>query len=185
MQVVVTVAHGYGCLTSISSYFKLFELCKTAADEGKAILQQSDGGAKRNVVVRCYPFLEETSEREDFERTASANASDANGLIRKCLAVLGVEKLLGEGTFPLTTSVAQMGHCSRKIWFCTFSSGESLVQVSDVFLHCNDTLWNAFEQRKLRFFAKIVINRVFFGVSLVGAWVLRKSNVALQKTRQK
>ena len=115
LQVVVTVAHGYGCLTGISSYIQLFELCKTAADGGKAILQQSDGGAKWNVLVRCYRFLEETPEREDFGRTANANASDASGLIRKCVAVLGVEKLHGEGTFPLTRSVAQMGHSSRKI----------------------------------------------------------------------
>ena len=98
LQVVVTVARSYGCLTGISSYFLLFELWKTAADGGKAILQQSDGWVKGSAVARCFPFLEETSERNDFWWTASASADDVNGPNCKFPAGLGVEKLRGEGT---------------------------------------------------------------------------------------
>ena len=96
LQVVVTVARGYGCLPGIPCYFQLFELCKTAADEGKAILHQSDEGTKWSAMVRCFPFLEETSERGEFWWTASSSADGANGLNRKSLAGQGVEKLRGE-----------------------------------------------------------------------------------------
>ena len=77
--------------------------------------RKSDRGTKWSVVVRCFPFLEETSERDDFWWTASASADDVNGLNRKSLAGRGVEKLRGEGTSLWTRSVAQMGHGSRKI----------------------------------------------------------------------
>ena len=66
LQVVVTVPCSYGCLTGVSSYFQLFELCKRAADGRNAILHQSDGVAKWSTMVRCFPFLEETSERDEI-----------------------------------------------------------------------------------------------------------------------
>ena len=112
---MVAAARGYGCLTGISSLFQLFELCKTAAVGGKTILQQSDGGAKWSVVVRCFPFLEGMSERGDFRLTASENADNANGPNCMFLAGLDVEKLRGEGTFLLTRSVAQKSLSSRKV----------------------------------------------------------------------
>ena len=46
LQVVVTVASGYGFLTGFYSFFYLFETCKTAGDEWEAILHRSDGRAK-------------------------------------------------------------------------------------------------------------------------------------------
>ena len=53
---------------------------------------------ERSAVARCFPFLEETSERNDFWWTASASADDVNGPNCKFPAGLGVEKLRGEGT---------------------------------------------------------------------------------------
>ena len=46
---------------------------------------------------------------------ASASADGANGSNRKSLAGLDVDKLRGEGTSPLTKSIAQMGQDSRKL----------------------------------------------------------------------
>ena len=101
-----------------------------------------------SVMVRCFPFLEYTFERDDVWWTASTSTDGANGPNRKCLAGLGVEKLRGECTPLWFRSVAQMGHGARKFCNCTFFHGESLVQVSDNFLQCKDTLLNAFERRK-------------------------------------
>ena len=98
LQVVATVPRGYVCLTGVSSYFQLFELCKTGADGGKSILHQSEGGTKWSAMVRCFPFLEETFERDEFLGTASTSTDGANGLNRKSSAGLDVEKLRGEGT---------------------------------------------------------------------------------------
>ena len=55
-------------------------------------------GANWNAMVRCFPFLEETSERDEIGWTASARADGANGLNGKSLAGLDVDKLRGEGT---------------------------------------------------------------------------------------
>ena len=53
---------------------------------------------KWSAMVPCSPILEETSEREEFWWTASRNTDGANGLDRKSLAGLDVEKLRGEDT---------------------------------------------------------------------------------------
>ena len=127
MQVMVTVARRCGCLTGICNFFQLFEPCKTGGWE--TILHQSDGKAEWSATVRCSPFLEETSERGEFLWTASVNADGANGL--------GVEKLRGESTSPLTKSVAQMGHGSRKYSICTFFVGTFWCRSMTVF--CNVT----------------------------------------------
>ena len=114
LQVVAPAAHGNGYLTGVSSYFQLFELCKAAVDGGEAILHQSEGSTKWKAVVRCFPFLEETSEKDDFRWTASTSADGANGLNCKSLVGLGVEQLRGEGTpHTWTRSLTQMGHGPR------------------------------------------------------------------------
>ena len=105
---------GYGCLTGVSSYFQLFELCKTGADGGTSILHQSEGGTKWSAMVRCFPFLEETSERDEHWWTAITSTDGANGSNRKSLAGLNVEKLRGESTPLWTRSVAQMDHVLQK-----------------------------------------------------------------------
>ena len=69
---------------------------------------------KWSVAVRCFPFLEEVSERDDFWWTVSTSADGANGLNRKSLAGLGVEKFRGKGTSPWSRSFAQMGQGSQK-----------------------------------------------------------------------
>ena len=66
LHVMVIVARRYGCLTGVSSYFQLFEPYKTVADGGNAILHQRDGGTKWSAMIRCFPFLEETSERDEI-----------------------------------------------------------------------------------------------------------------------
>ena len=98
LQVIVTVERGYRCLTGVSSYFQLFELCKTATDGENAIVHQSNGGTKWSASVRCFPFLEETSERDESWWTASASADGANAPYRQSLDCLDVKKLRGEGT---------------------------------------------------------------------------------------
>ena len=110
LQVVAAVARGYGCLTGVYSYFQLFELCKTGADGGMSLLHQSEEGTKWSAISRCFPFLEETSERDQFWWTTSTSTDGANGLNCKSLAGLDVEKLRGEGTLLWTRNVAQMGH---------------------------------------------------------------------------
>ena len=112
---MATVARGYGCLTGVSGYFQLFELCKKGTAGEKSILHQSEGDTKWSVLVRCCPFLVETSARGEFWRTASTTPDEANGPNRKSLNGLDVEKLRGEGTPPWTRCVAQTGHGSRKI----------------------------------------------------------------------
>ena len=64
--------------------------------------------------MECCGSLFPVSQGDDFWWTASAIADGANGPNRKSPAGLGVEKMRGEGTFPLTRNVAQMGHGSRK-----------------------------------------------------------------------
>ena len=66
--------------------------------------------------------------------TTSASADGTKDPNCKSLSDLGVEKL----------RVAQLGRGSQKFCICTFFRGESLVQVSGIFLRCYDTLWNAF-----------------------------------------
>ena len=86
---MVTVARRSGCLTYIFSYFQLFEPCKRVTGGWEAILHQSHGRAKWSVTAPCSPFLEETSERDEFWRPASANAEGPNGPNRKSLAGCG------------------------------------------------------------------------------------------------
>ena len=107
---MATVARGYGWLTSFSSLFQLFELCKTGTDGGKSILHPSDGEVKLSDMVRRYPFLVETSVRGEIWWTASTTLDKTNGPNRKPLTGLDVEKLRGEGTPPWTRCVVQMGH---------------------------------------------------------------------------
>ena len=75
----------------------------------------------------------------------SASADGANGPNRMSLAGLEAP--------PLTRSIAQMGHDSQN---CTFY-GELMMHVSNAFVRCNDTLWNAYERRQQRFSAKTAI----------------------------
>ena len=110
LQVMATVARGYGCLTGVSSLFQLFELCKTGTDGGKSIRHSSDGEVKMGDMVRRYPFLVETSVRGEIWWTASTTPDETNGPNRKSLSGLDVEKLRGEGTPPWTRCVVQMGH---------------------------------------------------------------------------
>ena len=62
-----------------------------------------------------FPSRKETSERAEFWWTASTSIDGANGLNRKSLAGLDVEKLRGEGTHLWTRSVVQMSHGSQKV----------------------------------------------------------------------
>ena len=110
LQVMATVARGYGWLIELSSLFQLFELCKTGTDGGKSILHPSDGEVKLSAMVRRYPFLVETSVRSEVWWTASTTPDETNGPNRKSLTGLDVEKLCGEGTPPWTRCVVQMGH---------------------------------------------------------------------------
>ena len=86
LQDMAPVARGYVCSTGFSSFFQLFELCKTDTDGGKSILHSSD------------------------RWTASTTPDKTNGLNRKSLTGLDVVKLRGEGTPPWTRCVVQMGH---------------------------------------------------------------------------
>ena len=104
---------------------------------------------QRSGPLGCFPFLEETSERDDVQWTASASADDANGLNCVSLAGLCVKKKRDEDASPL--------HLLYREW---------MVQVINTFLQCNDTLWNAFEGRN-RFSAKLAIFRVFWCVPLL------------------
>ena len=110
LQVMATVARGYGCSTGFSSFFQLFELCKTDTDGGKSILHSSDREVKMGAMVRHNPFLVETSVRGETWWTASTTPDKTNGLNRKSLTGLDVVKLRGEGTPPWTRCVVQMGH---------------------------------------------------------------------------
>ena len=112
LQVMATVARDYGCLTGFCSLFQLFELCKTGTDGGKSILHPSDGEVKLSAMVRRYPFLVETSVRDEIWWTTSTTPDKTNGLNRKSLTGLDVEKLRGKGTPPLTRCVVQIGHGS-------------------------------------------------------------------------
>ena len=49
-------------------------------------------------MVRCFPFLDETSESDVFLWTASTSTDGANGPNSKSLAGMDVEKLRGECT---------------------------------------------------------------------------------------
>ena len=99
LQVMAAVARGYGCLTSVSSYFQFFEPCMTGTAGGKSILHQSEGESKKSVWVRRLPFLVETSARGGFLWTVSTAPDEADGSNRKSLTGLD-EKLRGEGTPP-------------------------------------------------------------------------------------
>ena len=114
LQVMATVARGYGCLTGFCSLFQLFELCKTGTDGGKSILHPGDGEVKLSAMVHRYPFLVETSVRGEIWWTASTTPDETNGPNHKSLTGLDVEKLLGEGTPPWTRCVVQMVHGSLK-----------------------------------------------------------------------
>ena len=173
LQVVVTVVRRCGCLTGFCSYFQLFEPCKTVA-RWKALLHQSDEGVKWGVAVRFFSFLEETSGRDGFSWTASASVDSANDLNHMSAPCLDVEELRGEGMSPLARSVAQMCHGLRKFWICTFLVGNCWCRSVTVFLQCNDTLWNAFVQRKQIFLKKLQFFE-FFGVFL---WLERECSVS-------
>ena len=109
---------------------------------------RAKGGTKWSAMVRCFPFLEETSERDEFWWTASTSTDGANGLNCKCLAGLDVEKLSGEGTPPVGQKCRSDGSWFAKILKLHLFCGELLVQVSETFLQRKPTLWNAFERRK-------------------------------------
>ena len=98
LQVMATVARGYGCLTVVSSYFQLFEIIMTGTAEGQSILHQSQGDAKWSVMVCRSTFSVETSAKGEFWWTVSPNPDKANGPDRKSLTGLDVEKLRGEDT---------------------------------------------------------------------------------------
>ena len=101
-------------LTGICCYFQLFEPCKTGTDERQPILHQGEGDAKWSVWVRQFPFLVETFARGEIWWTERTTLNKANGLNRRSLAGLDMEKLCGEDAPPGTSNVAQMDHGSRK-----------------------------------------------------------------------
>ena len=101
-------------LTGICSCFQLLEPCKTGTDEQQSILHQGEGDAKWSVWVRQFPFLVETSARGEIWWTERTTPNEANGLNRRSLAGLDMEKLRGEDAPPGTSNVAQMDHGSRK-----------------------------------------------------------------------
>ena len=87
-------------LTGICSYFQLFEPCKTGTDERQSILHQGEGDVKRSVWVRRFPFLVETSARGEILWTERTTPDKANGLNRRSLAGLDMEKLRGKDAPP-------------------------------------------------------------------------------------
>ena len=72
LHVAATVATRCECLTGVSSFFQLFEPCKTGADGRIFILHRSDGDTKWSAMFRRFSFLEETSEKDETWWTASA-----------------------------------------------------------------------------------------------------------------
>ena len=142
LQVAATVAPCCGCLTDVFIYFQLFEPCKTGADKRMFKLHRGDGGTKWSAMVRRFPFLEETSEKIETWWTERASTDNANGPNRKTLTGLNVENVRGDGT-PYGPEMSL-----RWVMVRTFFHWELLVQVNDIFLQCNDNLWNAFERRK-------------------------------------
>ena len=101
-------------LTGICSYFQLFEPCKTGTHVRQSILHQGEGDVKWSAWVRKFPFLVETSAMGEIWWTERTTPYKANGLNRRSLAGLDMEKLRGEDAPPGTSNVAQMDHSSRK-----------------------------------------------------------------------
>ena len=69
----------------------------------------------------------------------STTPDEANGPNRKSLTGLDVEKLRGEDT-PLGPEVSLRWVMNRENFEIAIFYGKSLVQVSDTFLRCNDTV---------------------------------------------
>ena len=126
-------------LTGISSCFQLFEPYMTGTAGGRSILHQSEGVAKWSVLVCRFPFFVKTSARGEFWWSASKTCDKANGPNRKSLTALDVEKLRGEDTH-LGPEMSLRWVMVRENFEIAPFFGESLVQASDTFLQCNDTL---------------------------------------------